>query len=66
MKYRYWYNAQTGEIIHRTQGNMITFDMPYLDLEQFDWANYTVDLETKQLKANPNKVPTNPRSILNE
>ena len=61
MKNKYWYDPQTGEILHRTAGTMITFELPYLELEPFDWCNYTVDVSTLELVKNETPVPVNPR-----
>ena len=58
---RYWYDPTTGEILYRTEQKMIEFNLPYIERPQFDYANYTVDVETLELIKKAETVSTNPR-----
>ena len=64
---KYWYDATTGEILHRTDTNGLkTFDMPYFEHESvgFNWSNYCIDITTGKLVEQENTVGqgVNPRA----
>ena len=49
---KYWYDPETGEILHRTDANGLkTFNIPYFERESvgFNWSNYRVDIPTGKL-----------------
>lgn len=53
---RYWYDRQTGKILHRTLAKSENkFDLPYFDRDEqgFVWSNYKVDLNTGELIEDP-------------
>lgn len=49
---RYWYDPDTGLIIHRTLAkNGMVFNLPYFDkdITGFNWSSYKVDIETGEI-----------------
>lgn len=59
MKSRYWYDEQTGEILHRTDPKgSLKFDMPYFDKDEqgWNWSNWQMNIETKKLEPRENPI----------
>lgn len=58
---RYWYDPTTGEILYRTEQKMIQFNLPYIERENFDYGNYTVNVKTQALERKAETITKNPR-----
>jgi hypothetical protein len=58
----YWYDPISGIIVKRSEGALANFGLPNFEKEEFDYSNYRVNIETKELIYEPRTIPgLNPR-----